>query len=89
MAILLRGTGRGLMTGQYKSRDDFEDGDFRKWAPRFNEEVSPGAFCSFALDFLPSLTASTVFVLRTLQRTSILSINSKRWLNEKDVLRVN
>ena len=35
-------TGRGLMTGQYKSRDDFEEGDFRKWAPRFSEEVSPG-----------------------------------------------
>ena len=29
------------MTGQYKSTDDFEEGDFRKWAPRFNEEVGP------------------------------------------------
>ena len=40
--VLVRTTGRGLMTGQYKSRDDFEEGDFRKWAPRFSEEVSPG-----------------------------------------------
>jgi aryl-alcohol dehydrogenase-like predicted oxidoreductase len=31
--------GRGFLTGQYKSWDQFEDGDFRKTLPRFNEEV--------------------------------------------------
>ncbi|PQE07464.1 putative IN2-2 protein [Rutstroemia sp. NJR-2017a BBW] len=30
--------GRGFLTGQYKSRDDFEEGDFRLDAPRFSEE---------------------------------------------------
>ncbi|KAI9734710.1 MAG: hypothetical protein M1818_006697 [Claussenomyces sp. TS43310] len=33
--------GRGFLTGQYKSRDDFEDGDFRKVSPRFSEENFP------------------------------------------------
>ncbi len=32
--------GRGMLTGQYKSPDDFEEGDFRKHAPRFSKEVS-------------------------------------------------
>ncbi|KAF2650885.1 Aldo/keto reductase [Lophiostoma macrostomum CBS 122681] len=30
--------GRGFLTGQIKSPDDFEDGDFRKFAPRYNEQ---------------------------------------------------
>ena len=31
--------GRGMLTGRFKSRDDFEDGDYRKTtAPRFTEE---------------------------------------------------
>lgn len=29
------------MTGAYRSRDDFEDGDFRKYAPRFSDENFP------------------------------------------------
>jgi len=29
--------GRGFLTGQYKSIDDFEEGDFRKYNPRFSE----------------------------------------------------
>ena len=34
--------GRGLATGRYHSKDDFEDGDFRKVeAPRFNSENFP------------------------------------------------
>ncbi|MCJ1315141.1 Aldo-keto reductase str7 [Xylographa vitiligo] len=33
--------GRGFITGQYKSPDDFEDGDFRKMAPRFSAENFP------------------------------------------------
>lgn len=33
--------GRGLLTGQVKSRDDFGDNDFRKHAPRFSEENFP------------------------------------------------
>jgi len=32
---------RGILTGQYKSRDDFEDGDWRKSGPRFSEENFP------------------------------------------------
>ncbi|SPO06495.1 probable IN2-2 protein [Cephalotrichum gorgonifer] len=30
--------GRGFVTGQYRSPDDFEEGDFRKGAPRFSKE---------------------------------------------------
>jgi aryl-alcohol dehydrogenase-like predicted oxidoreductase len=30
--------GRGFLTGQIKSPDDFENGDFRKHAPRYNKE---------------------------------------------------
>lgn len=30
--------GRGFLTGQLKSPADFEAGDFRKYAPRYNEE---------------------------------------------------
>ena len=30
--------GRGFLTGQIKSRDDFSEGDFRKIFPRFSEE---------------------------------------------------
>ncbi|CAL3973398.1 hypothetical protein PZA11_005648 [Diplocarpon coronariae] len=33
--------GRGLLTGAYKSPADFEEGDFRKHAPRFSEENFP------------------------------------------------
>ncbi|KAJ6589504.1 Aldo keto reductase [Mycena capillaripes] len=33
--------GRGLITGQYKSPDDFEDGDFRKAIPRYSAENFP------------------------------------------------
>ncbi|KAF8997500.1 NADP-dependent oxidoreductase domain-containing protein [Cyathus striatus] len=33
--------GRGLLTGQYKSPDDFEDGDFRKFVPRYSKENFP------------------------------------------------
>ena len=33
--------GRGMLTGQYKSPADFEEGDFRKEAPRFSEENFP------------------------------------------------
>lgn len=32
---------RGMFTGAYKSPDDFEDGDFRKRAPRFSKENFP------------------------------------------------
>lgn len=30
--------GRGFLTGQYKSIDDFEEGDFRRMSPRFSPE---------------------------------------------------
>jgi aryl-alcohol dehydrogenase-like predicted oxidoreductase len=30
--------GRGFLTGQIKSPDDFEDGDFRKHAPRYSKD---------------------------------------------------
>ncbi|KAH7407970.1 NADP-dependent oxidoreductase domain-containing protein [Cadophora sp. MPI-SDFR-AT-0126] len=30
--------GRGMLTGAYKSRDDFAEDDFRRHAPRFSEE---------------------------------------------------
>ncbi|KAK3079470.1 hypothetical protein LTS18_004786 [Coniosporium uncinatum] len=30
--------GRGMITGAIRSRDDFEEGDFRKMSPRFSEE---------------------------------------------------
>jgi aryl-alcohol dehydrogenase-like predicted oxidoreductase len=33
--------GRGFLTGQIKSPDDFEEGDFRKHAPRYSEENFP------------------------------------------------
>ena len=33
--------GRGFLTGQIKSPDDFEEGDFRIHAPRFNKENFP------------------------------------------------
>jgi aryl-alcohol dehydrogenase-like predicted oxidoreductase len=33
--------GRGFLTGQIKSPDDFEDNDFRKHAPRFSKENFP------------------------------------------------
>jgi len=33
--------GRGFLTGQLKSPDDFEDGDFRKHAPRYSKENFP------------------------------------------------
>jgi aryl-alcohol dehydrogenase-like predicted oxidoreductase len=30
--------GRGFMTGRYRSPADFEEGDFRRFGPRFSEE---------------------------------------------------
>jgi len=33
--------GRGMLGGQIRSPKDFEEGDFRKFAPRFNEENFP------------------------------------------------
>ena len=33
--------GRGMLGGQIRSPKDFEDGDFRKFAPRFSEENFP------------------------------------------------
>ncbi len=30
--------GRGMLTGQYKSNKDFEEGDWRRTAPRFSDE---------------------------------------------------
>ncbi|RUP47487.1 auxin-induced protein [Jimgerdemannia flammicorona] len=33
--------GRGMLTGQYKSADDFEKNDMRRFAPRFNAENFP------------------------------------------------
>lgn len=33
--------GRGFLTGSIRSRSDFEEGDFRKNAPRFSEENFP------------------------------------------------
>lgn len=40
--------GRGMLGGKLRSPDDFEDGDFRKFAPRFSKEVSdPGARTNF------------------------------------------
>jgi hypothetical protein len=33
--------GRGMLGGQIRSPDDFEEGDFRKFAPRFSAENFP------------------------------------------------
>jgi len=33
--------GRGLLTGRYKSPDDFEEGDFRKYIARYSKENFP------------------------------------------------
>ncbi|KAJ6459849.1 NADP-dependent oxidoreductase domain-containing protein [Mycena sanguinolenta] len=33
--------GRGLLTGQYKSPDDFDEGDFRRRVPRYSAENFP------------------------------------------------
>ena len=33
--------GRGFLTGALKSPDDFEEGDFRRFAPRFSKENFP------------------------------------------------
>ena len=33
--------GRGMLTGRFKSNEDFEDNDWRKTAPRFNKENFP------------------------------------------------
>ncbi|KAG9309675.1 NADP-dependent oxidoreductase domain-containing protein [Chiua virens] len=33
--------GRGLLTGRYKSPDDFEEGDWRRTVPRFSKENFP------------------------------------------------
>lgn len=33
--------GRGMITGQYRSPDDFEEGDFRRMSPRFSAENFP------------------------------------------------
>jgi aryl-alcohol dehydrogenase-like predicted oxidoreductase len=34
--------GRGILGGKLRSPDDFEDGDFRRFAPRFSKEVRTG-----------------------------------------------
>jgi len=33
--------GRGLLTGRYKSPDDFDEGDFRRFIPRYSKENFP------------------------------------------------
>jgi aryl-alcohol dehydrogenase-like predicted oxidoreductase len=33
--------GRGMLSGAYKSRDDFEEDDYRRYTPRFSEENFP------------------------------------------------
>jgi aryl-alcohol dehydrogenase-like predicted oxidoreductase len=33
--------GRGFLTGRYKGPEDFDEGDFRKFAPRFSKENFP------------------------------------------------
>ncbi|KAF7326626.1 malate dehydrogenase [Mycena venus] len=33
--------GRGLLTGKYRSREDFEEGDYRRTLPRFSDENFP------------------------------------------------
>jgi len=33
--------GRGMLTGRYKSADDFEEGDFRKISPQYSAENFP------------------------------------------------
>ncbi|KAH8689234.1 aldo/keto reductase-like protein [Phaeosphaeriaceae sp. PMI808] len=33
--------GRGMLSGAYRSRDDFEEGDYRRYSPRFSEENFP------------------------------------------------
>ena len=33
--------GRGLLTGRYKSPDDFEEGDFRRTVPKYSRENFP------------------------------------------------
>ena len=33
--------GRGMLTGQYRSNKDFEEGDWRRVAPRFSDENFP------------------------------------------------
>ncbi|EPQ58502.1 Aldo/keto reductase [Gloeophyllum trabeum ATCC 11539] len=33
--------GRGLLTGRYKSPDDFHEGDLRRYVPRYSEENFP------------------------------------------------
>lgn len=33
--------GRGFLTGSIRSPDDFEDGDFRRYAPRYSKENFP------------------------------------------------
>lgn len=33
--------GRGFITGQYKSRDDLPEDDYRRYYPRFSEENFP------------------------------------------------
>jgi hypothetical protein len=47
--------GRGLLTGQFRSPDDFEDGDFRKYTPRFSKEVSLHHRGSYCFYFIPAL----------------------------------
>lgn len=41
--------GRGMLGGQIRSPKDFEEGDFRTFAPRFNEEVSRLRHCYFGV----------------------------------------
>lgn len=43
--------GRGMLGGQIRSPKDFEEGDFRTFAPRFNEEVSRLQCCCFDMGY--------------------------------------
>lgn len=47
--------GRGMLGGKIRSPDDFEDGDFRKYAPRFSKEVSSCGCNNMILANLPEL----------------------------------
>lgn len=41
MVVAYSPLGRGFLTGQIKSPADFEEGDFRKFAPKYSEENFP------------------------------------------------
>lgn len=41
---MVRGEGRGMLTGRYKSADDFEEGDWRRTVSRYSKENFPKNF---------------------------------------------